>query len=96
MPANERRFWPAIAKHEHVLGEVKTILIGNTRVRALMLYEASVQREQVPAELPALRGRVVGDMDQIRCTICGRPVADWLIGEDALEALIERVQKPVV
>jgi hypothetical protein len=96
MPANDRRPWPSLTKHQHVLGEVKIVMIGQSKVRALMLYEQSVERDQLPAELPELRGRVIGDQDRIRCTICQRPVADWLIGEDGLEALLERVMKPVV
>jgi hypothetical protein len=97
MPANERRLWPAEKKHTHVLGEVRYVMNGQTRVRALMLYERSVERDAVPKELPPLRGRLTGgDMDEIYCTICHRPVADWLIGDDAMEALLERVIKPVV
>ena len=90
MPAHERRFWPRADVHQHVLGELAHVYIGQTRVRALMLYEISVERDQVPAELPILRGKVIGDMDQLSCTLCGRPVADWHIGEDAIEALINR------
>lgn len=96
MPANDRRLWPNKKIHQHVLGEIRYVLSGQRRVRALMLYETSVEREQIPDDLPPLRGRVIGDQDQIRCTICKRPVADWLIGEDALDALLERVMKPVV
>lgn len=91
MPANERRFWPRPDVHDHVLGEVVYVFIGQTRVRALALYETSVEREQVPEELPPLRGKVIGDVDAIVCSICGTPVADWHIGEDAMEILINRV-----
>lgn len=91
MPANERRFWPRPDIHTHVLGEVAHVYIGQTRVRALMLYETSVARDQVPEELPSLRGKVIGDVDAIICSICGQPVADWHIGEDAMEVLISRV-----
>jgi len=94
MPANERRLWPRPAIHEHVLGEVKFVFIGQSRVRALMLYEHSVDRNAVPDEMPQIRGRLTGgDMDEIRCTICKRPVADWHIGEDAMEALLSSVRK---
>lgn len=91
MPASERRFWPRPDVHAHVLGEVVHVFIGQTRVRALALYETSVQRDLVPAELPSLRGKVIGDVDAITCSICGQPVADWHIGEDAMEVLISRV-----
>jgi hypothetical protein len=91
MSANERRFWPRPEVHLHVLGEVRRIFIGQTEVRALMLYEQSVERDQVPAELPALRGKLIGDMDAICCTVCGQSVADWHIGEDAMEALLNRI-----
>jgi hypothetical protein len=37
-----------------------------------------------------LRGRVIGSMDAIQCTICGR-VHDWGIGQDALDELLERI-----
>lgn len=96
MPANEPRPWPRPAVHAHVLGVVKLMMIGRTRVHALFLFEQSVERDQVPAETPVLRSRIIGDVDNVRCTICGRPVADWHLGEDALEALLERVLKPVV
>lgn len=97
MPANDRRLWPNEKTHQHVLGEIRHVMIGERRVRALMLYEMSVERDAVPKELPRLRGRLTGgDMDEIYCTICKRPVADWLIGDDAMEALLERVIKPVV
>jgi hypothetical protein len=89
MPAGERRLW--WCRHGHVLGEVKHALVGQRRVRALMLYEVSVLLENVPAELPTLRGRVTAGMDDIRCTICGA-VKSWEVGEDALEALFERRQ----
>ena len=88
MPANERRFWRAGCGH--ILGETKRVASGTGTARALMLYESSVEQE--PAELPPLRGRVIGSMDAIRCTLCGRQ-RDWIIGEDALSGLIERVRK---
>lgn len=91
MPANERRFWPRLDVHRHVLGELAYMYIGQTRVRALMLYETSVERDQIPAELPTLRGKVIGDVDGLVCTLCGKSVADWHISDDAIEALISRV-----
>lgn len=90
MPANERRFWPRPQKDDHFLGEVKRIKVGEREVLALMLYETSVGRGDEPAALPVLRGKVIGSMDGIRCTICGR-VHDWIIGEDAMFGLIEMV-----
>lgn len=88
MPANERRFWPRPQEDPHILGEIKRIKVGEYVVRALMLYETSVARGDEPAALPVLRGRVIGSMDVIQCTICGR-VHDWIIGEDAMLSLME-------
>lgn len=84
MPAGERKFkW---CKHGHILGEVKTIKIGKYDVRALMLYEKSVELANIPAQLPSLRGRVFS-MDGIQCTLCDATV-DWIIGQDAFDALM--------
>jgi len=90
MPANERRFWPRQQKDDHSLGEVKIIKVGEHKVLALMLYETSVARCDAPAELPMLRGKVIGSMDSIRCTVCGK-LHDWIIGEDAMFGLIEMI-----
>jgi len=90
MPANERRFWPQPGKDRHILGEVKRIKVGERDILALMLYETSVGRGDMPAEMLVLRGKVIGSMDAIRCTICGR-VHDWIIGEDAMDALLSSV-----
>jgi len=90
MPANDRKLWPRPAIHEHVLGEVKRVCVEQCSVLVLMVYEQSVERDAVPDELPPLRGRLLGDMDGIRCTICGREVADWHVGEDAMEVLLSR------
>lgn len=95
MPAGERRLWPRTDVHAHVLGEVVWVYVGQTRVRALALYETSVERDQVPDVMPDLRVEaIIGDSDRIACTICGRPVADWHIGEDAMEALLNRIVSP--
>lgn len=86
MPANERRLWAG--KCGHILGEIKRVVLGEHRVRALMLYEMSVL--QAPEVMPLLRGKVIGSMDAIRCTICGRE-RDWILGEDAMQELLSRV-----
>lgn len=91
MPMNERRFWPRVAVHAHVLGEVKRVMVGNYQVRVLMLYEQSVDRDALPENVPVIRGQLLGDMDEIYCTICRKSVADWRVGEDALDALLSRV-----
>jgi hypothetical protein len=91
MPARERRFWPRAEVHEHILGEIRWVEVGRSRVRALWQYEQSVERNQEPDDLPDTRSRIIGDVDAICCTICKRPVADWHIGEDAMEILISRV-----
>lgn len=87
-----RRYW--CCPRGHVLGEVKRVVIGanaGVKVSALMLYETSTIYK--PQSLPALRGRVVGEMRDIKCTVpgCGA-TRDWLIGEDAMSALLERFQ----
>jgi hypothetical protein len=91
MPGNERRFWPRQEVHAHVLGEVKRVMVGSYQVRVLMLYETAVERDALPDAMPVTRGKLFGDMDDIYCTICGRTVANWRVGEDALEALLSRV-----
>lgn len=96
MPANERRFWPSPKKHKHILGEVKRVYIENRRVVVLMIYEQSVYRDATHLELPVTRGKLLGDMDEIYCTICKKAVADWRVGEDALDALLSRVVAPSV
>jgi hypothetical protein len=88
MPASERRFWPGSFQDHHILGEVKYVNVGEARVRALMLYEQSIGRGVEPTEDVLLRGRVIGSMDAIRCTICGR-VHNWIIGQDAMDAFME-------
>ena len=87
MAANERKFWKC--ENGHILGEVKKLVFGETRIRALMLYEQST--EEPPAELPALRLRLIGDADSIACTIpeCGC-FRDWHIGQDALDELLSK------
>ena len=88
MPANERRFW--ICEHGHVMGEIKSIVVNSRTVRALMLYERSVYLNDLPVDMPTLRGKVIGSVYAIRCTICGR-TRDWIIGEDGMQALLSRV-----
>jgi hypothetical protein len=53
----------------------------------LMLYECSQVEE--PRVMPPLRGRLVGSMYDIRCTLCGR-TRDWIVGDDVLEGLQAR------
>lgn len=85
MPSNERKLkW---CKHGHVIGEIKKITFGETRVRALMLYEQSVELCDVPDELPPLRARLVGSSSEITCTIC-KATLDWIIGQDAFNELM--------
>lgn len=90
MPANERRLW--WCPKGHIMGEVKKVTVGQHRVRALMLYEQSVESANVPPALPALRGKVIGSMDDICCTLCGR-TRDWIIGEDGMQELLSRPRK---
>ena len=90
MPANERRLW--WCPKGHIMGEIKRVQVGEHRVRALMLYETSVDALDVPASLPALRGRVVGSMDEIQCTIC-KHKRDWIIGQDGMQELLSHVSR---
>jgi hypothetical protein len=55
-----------------------------------MLYEQSVGRGCEPPEETPLRGKVIGSMDAIHCTICGR-VHDWILGQDAVIELLSKV-----
>lgn len=85
MPANERRLW--WCPKGHIMGEIKKIKVGEHTVRALMLYERSLEPAEVPPAMPALRGKVIGSMDAIRCTICEH-TRDWIIGADGLKELL--------
>lgn len=89
-PARERRYWPRPEEDRHILGEIGCIAMGETQIKALMLYERSVGRGADPPEDMMLRGKVIGSMDAIHCTICGR-VHDWIIGQDAMDELLERI-----
>jgi hypothetical protein len=89
MPAGDRRFWPRPEKDRHILGEIRCVTVGETKVQALMLYESSFGRGCEPPEDVALRGKVIGSMDAIRCTICGK-VHDWIIGQDAVNELLSK------
>jgi hypothetical protein len=95
MPATDRKPWPRPVIHEHVLGEVVRVNVGQYQARVLMIYEQSVERNSIPDGLPPLRGRLLGDMDGVRCTICGREVANWHVGEDAMQALLSLVTSQV-
>ncbi len=85
MPANERRLW--WCPKGHIMGEIKRVVVGEHQVRALMLYEKSVEQADVPASLPALRGKVIGSMDDIQCTVCNHK-RDWIIGQDGMQELL--------
>lgn len=79
------------------MGEVRRVMIGSQngiKVGTLMLYETSALYK--PQSLPTLRGKVVGEMREIKCTVpgCGA-TRDWLIGEDALSALAEHYPRKI-
>lgn len=89
MPAGGRCFWPRPEEDRHILGEIRCVIVGETKVRALMLYEMSFGRGCEPPENTPLRGKLIGSMDAIRCTLCGR-VHDWIIGQDAIDELLSK------
>jgi hypothetical protein len=77
MPANERKYWPTVKKHVHILGEVRRVVHGTGKTSALYLYQDSVERGDEPTELPPARARaIIGACSGITCTICGQLV-DW-------------------
>jgi len=85
MPANERKFkW---CRYGHIIGETKKITFGTARVQALMLYEQSIELNDVPEELPPLRARLIGSAADVTCTIC-RATIEWIIGQDTFDALM--------
>jgi hypothetical protein len=89
---DKRRYW--CCPRGHILGEVRRVAIGaesGIKVGTLMLYETSATYK--PQSLPVLRGKVVGEMRDIKCTVpgCGA-IRDWMIGEDAMSALMERIR----
>ena len=89
MPASERRPWLAPCKH--YVGEVRYVTReSGIRVRALMVYEVSTV--ELPAIMPPVRLKVIGDCLEIKCTICGA-VRDWYLGEDGLRELLEKRKK---
>lgn len=90
MTTNDRRYWPSPQEDKHILGEIQHIMLGQVPIRALMLFEQSISRGGEPPEETSLRGKVIGSMDAIRCTICGR-VHDWIIGQDAMNELLSKV-----
>lgn len=92
MPRAERRFW--LCPRGHVIGEVKHLVVGESRVRALQVYEISavtVGLAEQSGHRP-IRARVIGDVDGIRCTVdgCGC-TRDWHLGEDAFAEMMARV-----
>ena len=91
MPAGDRRFWPRPEEDRHILGEIQYVTFGQAQVKALMLYEQSVGRGCEPPEDTPLRGKLIGGMNAIHCTICGR-VHDWIIGQDAVNELLSKVK----
>lgn len=89
----ERRFWWCIKGHlMGEIGRVRTRETGAT-LPALYLYEQSVASvDDLPVEMPVLRGRVIGDMLGIPCTIC-KHERDWFAGEDSMARLLARVRR---
>lgn len=85
MARNKQRFWRFSCGH--IGGEIQMARMGSGRMRILLLYEQSQKTR--PGCRPALRGRLLGTMYDIRCTICGC-IRDWVIGDDALQELLER------
>jgi len=85
MPADDRKFkW---CRHGHIIGEIKKVTFGTARVQALMLYEKSIELDDMPEELPPLRARLIGSAADVTCTIC-RATIEWIIGQDTFDALM--------
>lgn len=77
MPRNERKFWPPLSKHIHILGEIRKVTHDMYTTSALYLYEKSICRGDEPEEQPTVRiVAMIGACNGIRCTICGEFV-DW-------------------
>jgi hypothetical protein len=75
------------------MGELKRVVIDHGKMTVLMLYEQSVELANVPAKIPTLRARIVGNAMDIRCTYpgCGHS-RDWNVGEDGMKRLLEAVR----
>lgn len=86
--AENLRAYPDI----HIIGELRYVADEGRKVTALALYERSVYVQFIPETLPVLRGSVVGDMRDIRCTLCGRKQR-WEGGKAHLQAMLDRVLK---
>lgn len=77
MPRRERKFWPPVTKHRHILGDVRPVMHGIKEISALYLYESSICRDDEPVDEPVVRiVAAIGACTGIRCTICGEFV-DW-------------------
>ncbi len=96
MPAKEHKPWPPPAKHEHILGEVRRAGNGDATMTVLFLYHDAVERQAWPPEEPIIQARLLGEASEIYCTICQADVARWDFSQEMIDALLERVQKPVV
>ncbi len=89
MPRKERKFWPPLSRHIHILGEVRQIMHGQGVISALCLYEESVCRGNEPTDVPPVRiEALIGACNGIRCTICGEPVYWAEPPTDAYERLL--------
>jgi hypothetical protein len=86
----DKRYW--YGKCGHVLGEIKVVVYGDRQVKALAVYEQSL--EVPPVVTPEIRCTAVGSLDGIRCTKCGRR-RDWIIGQDAVDSLLEQRHQPL-
>ncbi len=90
--SNENKGWmcgPRDGRYHHVLGQV---VRNGSGIRQLLLYRQAVDPEaDEPGEVDVM-AVVVGQVMDVRCSICGR-VRTWVPGEEALRALVESIKK---
>ena len=84
MPSDDLRAWQC--PNGHVLGVVKRKANHGTQ---LLLYRRAVDGQmERPREVDVM-AVVEGSVMDIRCDICGE-MRTWVIGQEALERLLER------
>jgi len=84
--SDELKKWMCPSR-EHQLGLVRR---NGRGIRQLLLYRNAVDLcAEPPAEVDVI-GVLVGEMMDVKCSICGR-VRTWVPGQEALDRLVESV-----